>query len=95
MDVTDRGYWRHTGSGQIWAVETNNAHPVRCAGPLRPEDLDRELLPHLDYTTSYVGPLQAEWQSYEPQDLCSSCGAALTRGSAVTPDGRAHLSCSA
>jgi hypothetical protein len=92
--MTERGYWRHSRTGQIWAVEIENKRPVRCAGPLTADDLAQELLPHLDYSTTYVAPLQAEWQSYVPQQLCSVCGTALHHGEAATPDGRVHLSCS-
>jgi hypothetical protein len=92
--MTQRGYWRHTESGQIWAVEIENERPVRCAGPLKAEDLARDLLPYLNYSTSYIALLYANWQSYVPQELCSICGAALHPGTAATPDGLAHLSCS-
>ena len=92
--MTERGFWRHTGSGRIWAVETEDERPVRFAGPLDLRDLARQLLPYLDYSTAYVGPLQAEWQSFVPQQLCSVCGTALGSGRAASPDGRAHLSCS-
>jgi len=57
--MTERGYWRHTGSGQIWAVEIEDERPVKCAGPLTASDADQMILPYLDYTTTYVAPLQA------------------------------------
>jgi hypothetical protein len=91
-DMTDRGYWRHVGSERIWAVEIEDGRPVKCAGPFDVRDVARDILEHLDYSTTYVGPLQAEWQWYVPLRLCYVCGTAL-RGAAVTPDGGAHLSC--
>jgi hypothetical protein len=46
--MIERGYWRHTETGQIWAVEIEDERPVKCAGPLTDDDLAQELLPHLD-----------------------------------------------
>ncbi len=92
--MMERGFWRHTGSGQIWAVETEHHRPVKCAGPLDLRDLAQQLLPYLDYSTAYIGPLQAEWQSFVLQKLCSICGTALAAGRGASPDGRAHPSCS-
>jgi hypothetical protein len=62
--MTERGYWRHTGSGQIWAVEIEDERPVKCAGPLTSSDADQMILPYLDYSTTDVAPLQADWRSY-------------------------------
>ena len=90
--MTDRGYWRHVGTGQIWAVEVEDGRPVTCAGPFEVRDVGRDILEYLDYSPTYVAPLQAEWQWYVPLELCSVCGAAV-RGAAVTPDGSAHLTC--
>ena len=92
--MIERAFWRHTGSGQIWAVETEDKRPVRCAGPLDLRDLARQLLPYLDYSTAYVGPLQAEWQSFVLQQLCSVCGTAVTVVAPASPASRAHRSCS-
>ena len=63
-------------------------------GPLDLRDLAQQLLPYLDYSTAYIGPLQAEWQSFVLQKLCSICGTALAAGRGASPDGRAHPSCS-
>jgi hypothetical protein len=92
--MIERGFWRHTGSGQIWAVETEHDRPVRCAGPLDFLDLAQQLLPYLDYSTAYIGHLRAEWQAFVVQQLCAVCGTAFRAGRAASPDGRAHLSCS-
>jgi hypothetical protein len=91
-DMTSRGYWRHVGSDRIWAVEIEDGRPMKCAGPFDARDVGRDILEYLDYPTTYVGALQAEWQWYVPLELCYVCGTAL-RGAAVTADGGAHLSC--
>ena len=31
--MIERGFWRHTESGQIWAVEIEDERPMRCVGP--------------------------------------------------------------
>lgn len=92
--MTERGYWRHSGSNEIWAVETDNDRPVRCAGPFQGRDVSPQLLPYLIYTTSYLDSLRKEWRSYVSQELCDRCGSALLPGESRR-DGRAHTSCSA
>lgn len=95
--MIERGFWQHLPTGNIWAVETDNHVPVRCAGPLSARDVDHLLLRYLDYTTTYLRLLQAEWSSYAPYELCSVCGTVLRPGAPTTSnvgDGRVHLSCS-
>ena len=43
----ERAYWRHVKTREIWAVETNDEHPVACCGPLAAGDVSRVLLPYL------------------------------------------------
>jgi hypothetical protein len=81
------------GNDRIWAVEIEDGRSVKCAGPFDVRDVGRDILEYVDYSTTYVGLLQAEWQAFVPQELCYRCGTALHRGAAATPDGRAHLSC--
>jgi len=93
--MAERGFWRHTGSNEIWAVEIDNGRPVRCAGPLQGTDVSLDLLPYLSYTTSYLDALCTEWRSYVSQKLCAGCGSALLPSESTTPDGRTHTSCAA
>jgi hypothetical protein len=64
--MTERGFWRHTESGRVWAVEIEKGQPVKCCGPLDASDADEALLPYLDYSTKDLPLIRAEWSSYSP-----------------------------
>ena len=95
--MIERGFWQHLPTGNIWAVETENRTPVRCAGPLNPLDVDPLLLQYLDYSTTYLRLLEVEWSLYLPYHFCSVCGTVLRPGATTASngaDGRVHLACS-
>ena len=94
--MIERNYWRHAGTGEIWAVETDAEGPVRCSGPLSARDSHPLLLNHLLYTSAYVSDLRTDWASYSRVRLCPLCDLALLPGAAtVSHNGDAvHLSCS-
>lgn len=95
--MIERGFWQHLPTGNIWAIETEQHVPVRCAGPLDARDVDRRLLQYVDYSTAYLRLVMAEWSLYVPYELCSACGTLLRPGAATASNGaqgRVHLACS-
>jgi hypothetical protein len=95
--MIERNYWRHAGTGEIWAVETHAGAPVRCSGPLSPSDVHPLLLDHLLYTYRYIPDLRANWPSCSLVRLCALCSLALLPGAATVShngDAAVHMSCS-
>ena len=95
--MTERSFWQHLPTGNVWAVEIENQKLVSCAGPLDPRDVDQILLPHLPYTVTYVALLETDWSSYVPYRFCSACGEVMRPGAATAAngaEGRVHLRCS-
>jgi two-component system sensor histidine kinase UhpB len=94
--VRGRAYWQHTGTGEVWAVETQAGHPVRCAGPITPAAAGAVALSSVTLGADDVRIIRAQWPRFVRRDLCSVCDTVILPGaSTVAPptSGRAHLRC--
>lgn len=78
-----RGYWRHSVTGEIWACETANGLPLRCAGPFGADTADEILLPYLDYGSREMTKIEAEWRFFAPYVRCRVCAKSINTGEAA------------
>jgi hypothetical protein len=51
-------YWRHSPSGEVWAVEIHDGQLAGCCGPIDADGIDPQLLPNLPYDRRDVAWLQ-------------------------------------
>jgi hypothetical protein len=88
------GYWRHSVTHEIWACETANGLPLRCAGPFSNQTADEIFLPYLDYSSRDIAPVQAEWRLFAPYVRCRVCGKSIDAGdAAAAPQTTIHAAC--
>lgn len=96
--MTERGYWQHAQTGEVWAVETLDGQPTCGVGPLYGADALRILLPYLAMTRRSILYLLSEWSYFIPYDSCTICGNVIRPGAQTTgpsPTGNVHTACAA
>ena len=95
--MPERGYWQHSLTGQMWAVETENGRPICGRGPLESRDALPLLLPHLSLSWLQVGYLTREWARFMSYETCRICGKVIRPGAVTVglghPGDRVHDTC--
>lgn len=94
--AAERAYWQHFRTGEVWAVEVEAGRPVRCAGPITPDDADAALLPYLPFSTHDLQVILPEWTLFFRREQCPTCARTILPGAStvdIPMNGRAHLSC--
>ena len=64
----ERAYWQHSGTGEVWAVETKDGRPTSCAGPFTPADALPILLPWLELSTRQLADVAIDWPLFFPRE---------------------------
>jgi hypothetical protein len=94
--MSERGYWQHVQTGEVWAVETEEGQPICGIGPLYGADALRVLLPYFAMTRRSILYLLSEWRYFAPYDSCAVCGGPIRPGADTTEpssSGKTHAAC--
>jgi hypothetical protein len=94
--MSQRAYWQHSRTGEVWAVETKDGRAVACVGPLMPEDALPILLPFLELSSAGVADLQTEWPLFVRREECAVCATLILPGAGTADMPRprqSHLAC--
>ena len=92
MVESERAYWQHAKTGEVWAVETEAGRPVRCAGPIEPRYAEAIVLPYLPYSRVDIQVILPQWPLFFRRELCPLCAEVMLPGAsaaAVPRNGRA------
>jgi hypothetical protein len=57
-------FWRHSRSGQVFAVQLLDGIVVACSGPLHHDDIDLAFLADLDYSEEGATVIEASRDEY-------------------------------
>jgi len=57
-------FWRHSGTGQVFAVQLLDGIVVACSGPLHHDDIDLAFLDDLDYAEEGATAIEASREEY-------------------------------
>ena len=90
-----RGYRQHRGTGEVWAVESEDSVDVGCVGPISERDADARLLAFFAYQSMGLFPYRV--QDFVRLDLCPICSLAIlgTAPAERLNGNMAHASCMA
>jgi hypothetical protein len=57
-------FWRHSGTGEVFAVQLLDGVVVGCSGPLHHDDIDPAFLEDLDYAEEGAAAIEATREEY-------------------------------
>ena len=60
-------YWRHTPTGQVWAVEMAESNLVGACGPLDRAEVPPMLLPFLSFDSRDLHWIRRQQQEFAPE----------------------------